>query len=102
MQQDALWSCFQHNSRNTGRSPYISVYQHDHPWMFQTGKGIFSTPVIDNEVTIYAGSANHRFYALLPDGSLKWSIGTGELFRTCSPRFCHIVHPSLRETRSMA
>jgi outer membrane protein assembly factor BamB len=55
------------------------VYQGDQPWSFQTGKGVFSTPVIDAEGMIYFGSADHYFYALNPDGSLSWKYETGEI-----------------------
>ena len=33
---------------------------------FQTGNGIFSTPVIDANERIYVGSADHYFYAFDP------------------------------------
>ncbi len=33
-------------------------------WRFQTGKGIFSTPVIDGDGNVYVGSADRTFYAL--------------------------------------
>jgi outer membrane protein assembly factor BamB len=54
-------------------------YTGDQPWTFPTGKGIFSTPVIDAGGSIYIGSADHFFYALHPDGSLKWQFKTGEI-----------------------
>ena len=54
-------------------------YRGDQPWSFRTGKGIFSTPVIDADENIYVGSADHTFYALHPDGRIKWSYPTGEI-----------------------
>ncbi|MHA1855755.1 MAG: outer membrane protein assembly factor BamB family protein [Promethearchaeota archaeon] len=46
------------------------------PWVFQTGKGIFSSPVVDADGTVYIESADHIFYALYQNGSVKWSIET--------------------------
>ncbi|MCA9976485.1 MAG: PQQ-binding-like beta-propeller repeat protein [Anaerolineales bacterium] len=79
VQPDAPWPTFRHDRRNTGRSPLVASYQGDQPWSFQTGKGIFSTPVIDENGIIYVGSADHNFYALNADGSEKWHFVTGEL-----------------------
>lgn len=73
------WPTFRHDSRNTGSSSIRAAYTGDKPWMFQTGKGIFSTPVIDDKGTVYVGSADHFFYALNADGSLKWKYQTGEI-----------------------
>ncbi len=73
------WPTFRHDRRNSGRSPLPARYHGDHPWHFQTGKGIFASPVIDDEGMIYVGSADHSFYALRPDGSLAWRFLTGEI-----------------------
>ena len=79
VQPDAPWPTFRRDPQNNGRSPIPALYQNDQPWHFQTGKGIFSTPVIDENGTIYIGSADHNFYALHPDGSEKWHFETGEI-----------------------
>ncbi len=79
VQPDAPWPTFRRDVQNNGRSPLPAIYQNDQPWFFQTGKGIFSTPVIDEEGIIYIGSADHNFYAINPDGSEKWRFETGEL-----------------------
>jgi outer membrane protein assembly factor BamB len=78
-QAGSPWPTFRHDSRNTGFSPIAGKYNGAEPWMFQTGKGIFSTPVIDDSGIIYAGSADHYFYALHPDGTLAWKYETGEM-----------------------
>jgi outer membrane protein assembly factor BamB len=49
------------------------------PWSFKTGKGIFSSPVVAADGTIYIGSADRTFYALNPDGTVRWSVVTGEI-----------------------
>jgi outer membrane protein assembly factor BamB len=79
VQPDSPWPTFRRDRRNTGASPLPAAYQGDQPWSFQTGKGIFSTPVIDAEGRIYFGSADHYFYVLNPDGSLSWKFETGEI-----------------------
>ncbi len=79
VQEDSPWPTFRRDQRNSGASPIPGVYQGDQPWAFKTGKGIFSTPVIDNQGTIYVGSADHFFYAVNPDGSEKWKFQTGEI-----------------------
>lgn len=76
---DAPWPTFRRDLANNGRSPLPALYHDDQPWFFQTGKGIFSTPVIDGQGIIYVGSADHNFYALYPDGREKWRFVTGEI-----------------------
>ena len=49
------------------------------PWVFKTGKGIFSSPVVDESDTVYIGSADHIFYAINPDGSIKWKLAVDEI-----------------------
>ncbi len=78
--QDASpWPLFRRDERNTGSSPLPAVYAGDAPWAFATGKGIFSTPVIDANGTLYVGSADHTFYAIGPDGRERWRYTTGEI-----------------------
>lgn len=79
VQPDSPWPTFRRDRRNTGSSPLTATYSGDQPWAFQTGKGLFTTPVIDAEGKIYIGSADHYFYVLNPDGSLAWKYETGEI-----------------------
>jgi outer membrane protein assembly factor BamB len=79
VQPDSPWPTFRRDRRNTGASPLPASYSGDLPWAFQTGKGLFTTPVIDADGMIYIGSADHYFYALNPDGSLNWKYETGEI-----------------------
>ncbi len=58
------------------------------PWAFRTGKGVFSTPVIDASGTIYVGSGDHYFYALHSDGTVKWKYKTGEIIDSAAA-LCH-------------
>jgi len=68
----APWPLFRRDHRNTGVLPERMAYSGGEPWSFQTGKGVFSTPVIDQDGRIYIGSADQYFYTLEPDGSLAW------------------------------
>ncbi len=75
----APWPAFRRDRHNTGRSPIRGDYTGDTAWNFQTGKGVFSTPVIDGAGTIYVGSADHVFYALDRRGRICWKYRTGEI-----------------------
>jgi outer membrane protein assembly factor BamB len=77
--EDAPWPLFRRDPRNSGRSPIVARYHGDAPWSFATEKGVFATPVIDAQGTIYVGSADHVFRALRPDGTEKWRFATGEI-----------------------
>lgn len=79
VQERSPWPLFRHDHRNSGRSPLPGRYRGDHPWSFATRKGIFSTPIIDDEGIIYVGSADHGFYAVNPDGTQRWRFDTGEI-----------------------
>jgi outer membrane protein assembly factor BamB len=46
-------------------------------WRYQTGAGIFSSPAVGSDGTIYAGSKDGYLYAVNPDSTLKWRAQTG-------------------------
>ncbi len=73
------WPKFRGNELQNGRSSVKPIVSDAKPWAFQTGKGIFSSPVIDNNGTIYIGSADHYFYALSKQGELKWQFAASEI-----------------------
>jgi outer membrane protein assembly factor BamB len=77
VQPRSPWPEMRRDSRNTGASPIRARYRGDRPWSFRTARGIFSTPVIGGDGTIYVGSADHYFYALRSDGRLLWRFRTG-------------------------
>ena len=68
-----------HDLHNTGASTIPARYHGDRPWSFTTGRGLFITPVIGGDGTIYFGSADHSFYALTPGGKLRWRLVTGNI-----------------------
>lgn len=73
------WPSFRHDLRNTGRSTRPVSPSSGRPWAFQTGKGIFSTPVIDRDGVVYVGSADRNLYAVGPEGTERWRHATGEI-----------------------
>jgi outer membrane protein assembly factor BamB len=73
------WPKFRRTSRQDGRGSVPPSLTGGEAWTFPTGKGIFSTPVIDGDGTVYIGSADRTFYAIAKDGSLRWSLLTGEI-----------------------
>lgn len=73
------WPKFRANALQNGRSAIRPEPGIGRPWAFATAKGIFSSPVVDGEGTVYIGSADHWFYALNADGTLRWKFLTGEV-----------------------
>ncbi len=73
------WAKFRANELQNGRSGIKPSVSNLSPWSFQTGKGIFSSPVVDGDGNVYIGSADTYFYRLNPDGTEKWRIKTGEI-----------------------
>ncbi|HKP91839.1 MAG TPA: PQQ-binding-like beta-propeller repeat protein [Thermoleophilaceae bacterium] len=79
VQASSPWPEMRHDHRNTASSPVRARYRGDRPWAFRTGKGIFSTPFIGGDGTVYVGSADTRFYALRPNGRVRWTYKTGNI-----------------------
>lgn len=80
LDRSSPWPRFRANSLQNGRVQVKpSVDAGLRPWKFQTGKGIFSSPVIGADGTVYIGSADHFFYAIDQSGRLKWKVQTGEI-----------------------
>lgn len=73
------WPKFRADARQSGRSPVRPLASARRPWVYPTGKGVFSSPVVGADGTVYVGSADHAFYALRADGSLAWKFLTGEV-----------------------
>ena len=75
----APWPKFRGDARQTGRGTVHGTSTKGALWKFATGKGVFSSPVVGADGTIYIGSADRYFYALTPDGAVKWKHQTGEI-----------------------
>ena len=73
------WPSMRHDTENSGHGTIRAEYHGDRPWSFATGRGLFITPVIGGDGTVYFGSADHRFYALAGNGRLRWSFTTGNI-----------------------
>ena len=74
------WAKFRANDLQNGRVPVIpAVNESLSPWSYRTDKGIFSSPVIDENGNCYIGSADTWFYNFNPDGSVKWKVKTGDI-----------------------
>ena len=72
------WPMYCHDVRHTGRSPYNTASNPGHEkWFFQVDGFVQGSGAIDKDGTIYFGSINRHFYALYPNGSLKWSYRIG-------------------------
>ncbi|MBW2453936.1 MAG: PQQ-like beta-propeller repeat protein [Deltaproteobacteria bacterium] len=73
------WPKFRGNAMQNGRVDVKPSQSGGALWDLPTGKGIFSSPVVGADGTIYVGSADRIFYAIHPDGSIKWQVLTGEI-----------------------
>lgn len=79
MDSASPWPKFRRTAMQSGRSPVLPIDTGADPWVFQTGKGIFSTAVIDGENNVYVGSGDRVFYKLDENGKEIWSVLTGEV-----------------------
>jgi outer membrane protein assembly factor BamB len=71
------WPTMRHDVRNTGASDVRARYDGARPWSVRTAKGIFSTPGLGADGTVFVGSADHTFLAVSPAGRVRWRIRTG-------------------------
>ncbi len=76
---DAPWPKFRADAAQTGRARFRPMRTATRPWEVRTDKGIFSSPVIGADGTTYVGSADRIFYAIGPDGRIRWKLLTGEI-----------------------
>jgi sugar lactone lactonase YvrE len=80
---DSPWPMMKHDPQATGRSPYVGPKTPNVVWTMDMPYGILSGPAIGPDGTLYFGSfaftqdRNH-FYAINPDGTLKWDFLTDE------------------------
>jgi outer membrane protein assembly factor BamB len=71
------WPKFRANELQNGRVPVQPVQNDLKPWSYRTGKGIFSSPVVDGQGNVYIGSADTYFYKFGADGAVLWKVKTG-------------------------
>ena len=73
------WPKFRGNAPQDGRGRAHASATGGARWAYPTAKGIFSSPVVGRDGTVYIGSADRTFYALGRDGTLRWKELTGEI-----------------------
>ena len=73
------WPKFRGNAAQDGRGAVKPTGTGGALWDFPTGQGVFSSPVVAADGTVYVGSADQNFYAINPDGTLRWKVETGEI-----------------------
>ena len=81
-QPGSPWPTMRHDLRNTGASDLTARDTGLDPWSVTTGRGIFSTPVVANDGTIYVGSADHTLYGLDRTGTKVWTYRTRGIIDT--------------------
>lgn len=79
MQADAPWPVFGGCASQQRRSRYRGPRSARLAWRFQGGeRGIWATPAIGSDGTVYVGSFDGNLYALDgQSGALKWKVTTG-------------------------
>src|SRR5271170_2990510 len=73
------WPKFRGNAAQTALGLVHASQDGGAQWAFATGAGIFSSPIVAADGTVYFGSADQNFYALNADGSKRWVVSTGEI-----------------------
>jgi outer membrane protein assembly factor BamB len=79
LDQKSPWPKFRRDARQDALGAVHPKLDGSAPWSFQTGKGIFSSPVLGGDGSLYVGSADRYFYALDAAGKLRWKNLTGEI-----------------------
>ena len=75
---DSPWPMKCQNNRHTGLSPYSTADNYGaEKWRFETDGWIEGGPAIGDDGTIYFESFDGYFYALYPNGTMKWRTGGG-------------------------
>lgn len=71
------WSMFGRDALHRRRSPYAGPQTANLRWSYHTDDGLYSSPAIGADGTVYVGSNDKYLYALYPDGSMRWRYPTG-------------------------
>jgi outer membrane protein assembly factor BamB len=83
---DSAWPMYCHDTRHTGRSSYSVVDTWNEIWRFRTHKDYYvdGSPIIGDDGTIYFGGLGD-FYALYPNGTLKWKYDDLDFYVWSAP-----------------
>ena len=60
----------------------FTVSVDDALWQYMTGDAVTCSPSVGADGTVYAGSDDESFYAITPQGTLKWKFTVGGYFDT--------------------
>lgn len=77
--KDSPWPKFRGNARQDGLGTVQPTTTGGTYFDFPTGKGVFSSPIVAGDGTVYIGSADQNYYALNADGTVRWKVVTGEI-----------------------
>jgi DNA-binding beta-propeller fold protein YncE len=78
------WPMIAHDPQITGRSPYSGPKTPTIKWEIDLPYSVASGPIISENGTLFVGTAawtgddTNYFYAINPDGSIKWTFSTGK------------------------
>ncbi len=76
---DYPWLNYERERRNTGLSPHnTSHIEGFKSWSFEAESDFRSSPAVDENGTIYAGTWDGELYALNPEGEKLWSFEAGD------------------------
>jgi outer membrane protein assembly factor BamB len=73
------WPKFRRDNVQDGRSPLRPSMTGGALWTVRTGGGIFASPIIGADGTVYVGSADRNFWAISASGRVMWRFRTGEI-----------------------
>jgi outer membrane protein assembly factor BamB len=78
---DSAWPMFHHDRNHSGRSPYAPLGNcPKEEWNFSMDGVVLSSPVLDQNGTIYIGADGEDcLFALNPDGTEKWRANIGNI-----------------------
>ncbi len=78
-QSDSPWPRFRQNIQSTGLSSVDTGSTTGAlKWSYTTGNGVYSSPAIGADGTIYVGSDDSYIHAINPNGTVKWTYPTGD------------------------
>ena len=76
---DSPWPMKCHDTYHTGQSPYSTTDNNGAElWRFRTDDAIEGSPIIGEDGIIYFGDWWRDFYALYPNGTIKWKFRFSE------------------------
>lgn len=71
------WCTFGHDAQRSGRSPFTGPATNALLWSYSTGGGVYSSPAMGADGTVYVGSNDGNLYAIKSDGSISWAYPMG-------------------------